>query len=190
MKKKIQKNNKKRIFVIVIIALVIIALLCLIILSSNKSSTEEKILEKEGYTTEKEDAFYKRIVTNNSLDDYYNDISHKKESQYEEYYISKESNDFIELKLSYHDEVDTTLNIMSSLSEESVKYNYELSYKNAHLILEGDDNESSECGVALSENVSQETINTYCDMIKTEIKIFINRKEELLKNKKISSIVK
>ncbi|MCI8460594.1 MAG: hypothetical protein HFE81_04285 [Bacilli bacterium] len=185
-----KKDNKKKIFIIVVAILAISIILYLIISSSDKTSEEEKILKKEGYTTEKEDAFYKKIVTNNSLDDYYNDVSHRRESQYEEYYVSKDSNDFIELKLSYYKGVDTTLNILSNLSEETVNYNYELAYKDAHLILEGNDNEANDCKVVLNENISQDTINTYCDMIKNEIKIFTDRKDELLKNKKINTMVK
>lgn len=181
------KKNKKTILLIISIILIVIIVLFLIFSNNNKGLKET--LKKEGYTTEEESAFYKKIVTNNTLDDYYNDLSNSRDSQYEEYYFSKESNDFIELKMSFQNNVTTSLNITSDLKALSTSYNYELSYKDAHLLLEGNSNSEFTCNVVLNEKVSDDIIDTYCNMIKQEIEIFTDRRTDLLKNKQIQEIV-
>lgn len=186
MAKRKKKNTKLYIF-ISILTLSIIIVLVLILYNSNKDL--EDVLNKEGYTTEDESAFYKKVITNNTLDDYYNDIANSRDSEYEEYYFSKESNDFIELKMSFQNKVTTSLNITSDLKDLNTSYNYELTYKDAHLLLEGNDNTDFTCNVVLNEKVNSDTINTYCNMIKQEIKTFTDRRTNLLKNKKIQEIV-
>jgi len=183
-----KRKNKKQIIVItVLIALVLVIILGTYLSKDNDEMT--KALKKEGYTTESESAFYKKIVTNNTMDDYYKDISNNKNSKYEEYYFSKQSNDLIEVKLSYQDGVTTNLNITSDLKTEEIEFNYELSYKDAYLILEGNNTDNYVCKPVVKENVGDETINIYCEMIQKEISIFINRRGELLNNEKIKEII-
>ncbi len=184
-KKKKKKNNLTTISIVILITILIT-----IIFLSNSNKGIDEVFDKEGYITEEESAFYKKVVTNNTLDDYYNDLANKRNSQYEEYYFSKDSNDFIELKMSYQKNVTTTLNITSDLKTLDINYNYELSYKDAHLMLEGTDSNDYTCNVILKEQVSDETINTYCDMIKDEIETFKTRRSDLMKNKRIQEIVK
>lgn len=187
MKRKNEKNTSlKNISIFLVLVTIIIGIVAL----SNNNKDLEGELNKEGYTTEEESAFYKKIVTNNTLDDYYNDLANKKASKYEEYYISKESNDFIELKMNYEDDVTTALNINSDLEDYKIEFNYELSYKDAHLILEGTSSNDFTCNSVLKEKVSEETINTYCDMIKSEIDTFITRRDNLMKNKKIKEAIR
>lgn len=182
-----KKENTKFYTIIVIVIFLLIIVLGLVLSNNNKEL--EDVLNKEGYTTEDESAFYKKIVTNNTLDDYYNDITNSRDSEYEEYYFSKESNDFIELKMSFQNNVTTSLNITSDLKNLSTSYNYELTYKDAHLLLEGNDSTDFTCNIVLNEKVNSDTINTYCNMIKQEIETFTDRRTNLLKNKKIQEIV-
>lgn len=186
MKKK-NRINSNILLVITIIIVVVTLSLYFISIRDPKIDNE---FQKEGYKTEEEeDPFYKRIVTNNTLDDYYNDISQGKDSSYEEYYFSKESNDFIELKLDNKSNVNTTLNISSDLRTKEVSYNYELTYNKSYLIIEGNSSDNYDCNIIKNKNVNEETLNTICNNIMSEISIFLERRKTILNNKKIKDLV-
>lgn len=187
MKKKNKKNNKLIIIISIIIVLIILIVLGIYLSRDTDELTKE--LKKDGYTTTSEDAFYKKITTNNTLDDFYEDISNEKETQYEEYYLSKDSLDFIELKMYYKDGVTTTLNLTSNLRTLEVDYNYELSYKNAYFIIEGNSTDEYTCKTVVQENVSDDTITTYCNSITTELDTFLSRRENMLNNSKVKELL-
>ena len=189
-KKRKSKKKNNNILILIPIILIVVFLIIFGIIENQSSSELNKALKQEGYSTgTNEDAFYKKIVTNNTLDDYYNDIAGNRESKYEEYYFAKESYDFIEVKLTYKDGVSTSLNITSNLRTKEVKYNYELAYKNAYLILEGDSSDDYTCRSVVKDNVSKESMDTYCNMIAEEINIFLKRREDVLNNQKIQEIL-
>ena len=184
--------KKKKTYNLTFIAVIV---LCLgIILSLLYYSSREQIvkreLNKEGYTTSKEDAFYHQIVSNNTLDDYYNDIASNKDSLYEEFYVSKESNSLIELKMYYQNQINTTLNILSKLNSDYVNFNFELSYQDSSFILEGNSSNNYECDVIEEKNVSKDSINYYCDYIKDEIENYLQKKYKLLQNETLVNNIK
>lgn len=185
MKKKNELKNNK--LLIITIILVIITLTLYLISKNDKEIDKEFI--KEGYESDIEDPFYKKIVTNNTLDDYYNDVSQGKDSSYEEYYFSKESNDFIELKLENKQNVNTILNISSDLRTKKVQYNYELSYNKSYLMIEGNSEENYDCNIIKNKNVKEETLKTICENIMSEISIFLERRSTILNNKKIRDLI-
>jgi hypothetical protein len=184
--------KKKKSYNLTFIAVIV---LCLgIILSLLYYSSREQIvkreLNKEGYTSSKEDAFYHQIISNNTLDDYYNDIASNKDSLYEEFYVSKESNSLIELKMYYQNQINTTLNILSKLNSDYVNFNFELSYQDSSFILEGNSSNNYECDVIEEKNVSKDSINYYCDYIKDEIENYLQKKYKLLQNETLVNNIK
>lgn len=185
-----KKKNKLNSNVLLVITIIIVVVTLSLYFFSKRDPKIDNEFQKEGYETEEEeDPFYKRIVTNNTLDDYYNDISQGKDSSYEEYYFSKESNDFIELKLDTRSNVNTTLNISSDLRTKEVNYNYELTYNKSYLIIEGNSNDNYDCNIIKNKNVNEETLNTICNNIMSEISIFLERRKTILSNKKIKDLV-
>ena len=157
---------------------------------NNDERLLEKELKDEGYQTEKDNSFFNKIVSNNTLDDYYKDISLGKNSYYEEYYVSKESNDFIELKMTFQDNISTTINIISDFKTNVIKYNLEVSYDKSHIIIEGNSDNQYQCNVIVEKNVKKETIDYYCNSMVTEINSFINKRTELLNNQDINKRIK
>ena len=190
-KKRRQSSINKDIWVGVITILsVIVIILLVMVLSQGTNQKEDKVLLNEGYeTTDEEDAFYKKITTNNTLDDFYNDMANKQNSAYEEYYFAKESHNFIELKMNYNEGAITTLNITSDLKTQEVKYNYELSYNSAHLILEGNSLSDYSCQIVTKKNVNDTAIQNHCDYVMQEINVFLERRQQLLQNDKVREIV-
>ena len=188
MKKRVKKEEGKELW-IGIIALMVVVVISLLVYITTKPSEVEKELSKEGYTTTNEDAFYKKIVTNNTLTDFYNDMKNEKNSAYEEYYFAKESLNFIELKMLYQDGTNSTLNITSDLRTNLIEFNYELSNKKAHLILEGNSNENYDCKIIVKNNVNDVIANDSCNLIMQEINTFLERRSELLQNEKIRELV-
>ena len=188
MKKRVKKEEGKELW-IGIIALMVVVVISLLVYITTKPSEVEKELSKEGYTTTNEDAFYKKIVTNNTLTDFYNDMKNEKNSAYEEYYFAKESLNFIELKMLYQDGTNSTLNITSDLRTNLIEFNYELSNKKAHLILEGNSNENYDCKIIVKNNVNDAIANDSCNLIMQEINTFLERRSELLQNEKIRELV-
>lgn len=193
MKKKKNKDSTiylKIVFIVIgILAVVIVALL----INKNTTSKDEvgARLEDYGYTIgEKDEAFYNKITTNNTLDDYYNDMSNNKNSSYQEFYVSKSSYDFIELKMSYEDKIIKTLNITSDLKTKAIEYNFELSYNDIYLILEGTSNTSFTCNTIIEKNTTPDVIKTYCNTIKQELISFTSERNKILADEKIQNLLK
>ena len=191
MNKNRKKNNKSNNNLTIIFLIIIVIILIIFgIYLSNNGNELNKTMKHEGFTTKNEDdAFYNKIVTNNTLDDYYNDMKNQKNSEYEQYYFTKESYDFIEVKLSYNNQVSTSLNITSDLKTLYTNYNYELSYKDVHLIIEGNSAEEYACRKIIQENIEKDQIDLYCDKVHSEIQTFLKRREELLQNENIKELL-
>ena len=173
----------------VIVAIFLIsAVIYISINGTNKKIDEE--FEKEGYKTSSKDAFYRKVTTNNTLDEYYRDMTSGTDSEYQEFYYSKQSNEFIELRMVYKNRVSTSLNISTNLETDELTYNYELAYKEAHLLLEGSSKGNYTCNVIDNNKVQEETVQNYCDLIIDEINDYNVVKEDLLKNNQIRDLSK
>lgn len=186
-----KKNKKNERYIYLIISLVIIFTVTIIIeitLLYGKPR-EQILLEEEGYNTTVEDAFYKKIVTNNTLDDFYNNVKEKKDTAYEEYYFSKESYQFIELKMVYQSETTTTLNINANIETNEIEYTYELSNDSEYLLINGTSSNNYSCEVVSEKNIKRKKINEECSKINDELNVFLERRNELLSNEKIRELI-
>ena len=189
MSKRQDSNNREVIMGGLIILSVVV--LILVVLVITQATTPEKALNREGYnTTAEEDPFYKKIETNNTLDDFYNDVASNRNSSYEEYYLSKESYNFIEMKMNYNEGAMNTLNIVSNLKTQEVEFNYELSYNSAHLLIEGNSRDTYSCKVIQKKGVNDQTIQDHCNYIMNEITVFLLRREKILQNDKVKELIR
>ena len=191
MNKKIKRDNSilKKVIIGIIILIILIPIIVYITIKGTNKGIEKEF-NKEGYTTSKEDAFYRKITTNNTLDDFYNAMASKNDSEYQEFYYAKQSNDFIELKMIYKNNVSTSLNIITNLESNELTYSYELAYKTAHLLLEGTSKEDYSCKVIDNNRVQEDIVQKYCDLIIDEINEYNEVKDNLLKNNKIGNLSK
>ncbi len=188
MAKKRKKDNNK--LLIILIVLLLCTALCSILAYYQGDGEITRSMKEDGYSTEDEsDAFYKNIVTNNTLDDFYNAISNHEESHYEEYYLSKESLDFMEMKLDYQEKVLTSLNITSDLKSNYTTYNFEMSYDSVYLLIEGNSINDYDCSIVKSKNVSSDTKSAYCNYINQELSVFLERRSKVLENKKVQELL-
>lgn len=190
-KKKQKKSNNIYLYIIigVIVSIFVVSSIIYITINGTNKKIDDEFA-KEGYNTTPKDAFYRKVVTNNTLDDYYKDMLSETDSEYQEYYYSKQSNEFIELKMLYKSKVSTSLTISTNLETNELTYNYELAYKTAHLLLEGSSKENYNCNVIDNNKVQTETVKNYCDLIIDEINDYNVVKEELLKNNQIRDLSK
>ncbi len=186
-RKKTQDNNT---LLIVLIVLLLLIALCSIIAYYTDNGGLTHSIKQDGYTTEDdEDAFYKQIVTNNTLDDYYDSLSKKQDNSYEEYYLLKESLNFMEMKLVYQQGVATSLNFTSDLHTLDTTFNFELSYENAYLLMEGNSSNDFECEVVSQKSISNDTKTDYCNYIQQELSIFLQRRSKVLENTKVQELL-
>ena len=183
------KDNKNLVKIIIIIIIVLIIIPFIIYINySEKNKKIENEFKKEGYNTTKEDAFYRKITTDNTLDDYYEKMKNNIDTEYQEYYYAKQSNDFIEVKMKYYNNVSTSLNIASNLEKNTITFSFELAYKEAHLLLEGSSKDDYNCNIINNNKVKSDIVERYCNMIIDEINSFNKVKEDLLKNDKIRDL--
>lgn len=191
MKQK-KKQDNKLLYKIIIGTVIIMILIPIIVYISIKGTNKEieEEFNKEGYTTSKEDAFYRKITTNNTLDDFYSSMASKNDAEYQEFYYAKQSNDFIELKMIYKNNVSTSLNIITNLETNELTYSYELAYKTAHLLLEGTSKEDYSCKIIDNNRVQEDVVKKYCDLVIEEINEYNEVKNDLLKNNKIGNLSK
>ena len=187
MKKK--KKDNKLLFYIGIGTLIIIIIFS--IYASRDYGELKESLEKDGYETiDNNDAFYKKVVSKKNLEQYYEDMSNGVDSEYEEYTISKESYDFVELKMKYENSVNTVLSINSNLKGTKVQYNFELSYGASHILMEGGSENKYACDVIDQQNASDDTIQYYCNQISDEVKAYLNKRTAVLNNPKLNDVLK
>ena len=187
MKKK--KKDNKLLFYIGIGTLIIIIIFS--IYASRDYGELKESLEKDGYETiDNNDAFYKKVVSKKNLEQYYEDMSNGVDSEYEEYTISKESYDFVELKMKYENSVNTVLSINSNLKGTKVQYNFELSYGSSHILMEGGSENKYACDVIDQQNASDDTIQYYCNQISDEVKAYLKKRTAVLNNPKLNDVLK
>lgn len=190
-----KKKNKMKIrinkYVYILLGIFTVLLVILLYLST---STEEKIvkseMEKEGFFTEETDAFYRKIESKNDLDSFYKSMNNKENSEYEEYYLLKESFELSELKMKYKNEKNTTISISSNLNSEDISFNFEMSYEKKYLLIEGNKENNYECEPVVSKNISSSELHNYCSMITDEINNYVIKKNEIKRNNTIMNIVK
>ena len=187
MKKK--KKDNKLLFYVGIGTLVVIIIFS--IYASRDYGELKESLEKDGYETiDNNDAFYKKVVSKKTIKQYYEDMSNGVDSEYEEYTISKESYDFVELKMKYENSVNTVLSINSNLKGTKVQYNFELSYGSSHILMEGGSENKYACDVIDQQNASDDTIQYYCNQISDEVKAYLNKRTSVLNNPKLNEVLK
>lgn len=174
------------------IAIGVLLLFAVVVLLVYYGSTAmDRSMKQEGYDAgEKEDPFYKKITTGNTLDSFYNDVANNKDSAYEEYYLLKESYSFIEQELYFQNGATSSLNISSDLRNMNTMFNYELSYKDAYLLLEGNSSENYQCEVIVNNNISKQTINNACNQIHIELDTYNQRRTEILQNEKVQEFIR
>ena len=184
-----RKKKDMKLVYLAIGGLIVFAIILLLVYY--KSTEMDRSMQTKGYQTEeKSDPFYKMKTTGNTLDEYYSDLDEKINSAYEEYYLQKESYNFFEQKLAFQDGVTSSLNISSDLRNLYTKFNYELSYQNAYIILEGNSETNFECEVIINRNTSKETQQNACDQIHKEIDIFTRRRTEIMADEKVQELLR
>ena len=184
-----KKNNTLK-YTIAIGVLILLAVILLFIYFSEENETNRAMRESGYTTTESDDPFYKKITTGNTLDSFYNDVANNKDSAYEEYYLLKESYSFIEQELYFQNGATSSLNISSDLRNMNTMFNYELSYKDAYLLLEGNSSENYQCEVIVNNNISKQTINNACNQIHIELDTYNQRRTEILQNEKVQEFIR
>lgn len=187
MKKRKKNKNNTYIFIIII---TIIAILGIIVYYFYSTDELGKEIKQEGFkTTSNDDLYYKKVVTNNTLDSFYNDVSENKETSYLEYNFTKNSYDFIELKMTYKEETLSTLNITSDIRNNTIVFNYEVSKGKMNLILEGNMNGDFICNSLKQDNISNSNKEKHCDYIHNEINNFITIRDSYLENNNLKDLV-
>ena len=83
-----------------------------------------------------------------------------------------------------------TLNITSDLKTKVIEYNFELSYNDIYLILEGTSNTSFTCNTITEKNTTPDVIKTYCNTIKQELISFTSERNKILADEKIQNLLK
>lgn len=176
---------KKVLIIIGISLLVFVGVVILLNRVSGTSNTKKinDYVNSQGYKTTEDSLFYQKIVTNNTLDDYYDDVSNNKNSEYNEYYFSKDSYSFIELRMIYKDEINQLFNVTSDFRNNKITYNYEISKNKASIILEGSYLDGSlSCNTSKVNNITTTNIDSYCELAKKYMNEFINEQNKLLSN--------
>ena len=176
----------KKVFIIIGISLIIFVVAVVLLNRASGDSNTKKIndyVSSQGFKTTKDSLFYQKIKTNNTLDDYYNDVSNNKSSEYDEYYFSKDSYSFIELRMIYKDEINQLFNVTSDFTTNRINYNYEISKDSSSIILDGTyiDGKIS-CNINKVNNLSTKNVDSYCKLAESYMNDFINEQNTLLSN--------
>ena len=184
-KKKEEVNNVQKAFLLML-SIATVVFISLYLYFSYYNNSLNNTLKEEGYDSDKDTDFYEKVETGNTIEEYNQDVKNDKNSEFIKFYVTKELNNFVEVKMAHKDGVSTTLNINANLKNDKIDYNYELSYKNTYLIFEGNTDNNYDCHYVVEENISQETMEKHCNYVKDEIEVFIEKKKEFLNNSEIS----
>ena len=108
-KPKINKSEKIIIFILTTMTIILLlAFIYTLYFKQNKKDNNK--------------VYYEVIATNNSLDSYNEDVKNNINSQYTKYYITKDLDKFVEVKMIYEDGVTTSLNISANTSDDNTEY--------------------------------------------------------------------
>ena len=189
MKRKKKNNNNVNLILYGIIILTVVTAILAIYYYLNQDELKPE-MKNNGYVLETSGKnYYKKIVTNNTLDDYYNDISNNKDSEYKEYYFTIDAKDFIELKLSQKKGIGKSITITSDLKRNQTTYTYEITQKDKLLILEGSSDNSYACKVVAKEDYNMDSVTKYCKEVQDEIREFKIEEQLLLNDVKIKQSI-
>lgn len=189
MKEKERVSLLQRIIILVLLISTILFVV-LYFYYSEKDNEFNKELKEIGYKEDKGTNFYENTETNNTLEDYNKDVKNNKNSEYINYYVTKDLQNFVEVWMTYKDGVSSTLNITSNLSNSKTEYNYELSYKDTYLIFEGNTDNNYECHYVVQENIDQKMMDKYCEFVKKQIDPFMAKRDEFTSQKAIKERIK
>ena len=183
----------KKVLIITGISLLTFVIVVILLNSMSGESNKKKIndyVTEQGYKTSDDSLFYQRIVSNNTLDDFYNDVDNKKDSKYDEYYFSKDSYSFIELKMVYRDGINQVFNVTSDFTTNKITYNFEISKDNQSIMLDGSyvaDRVS--CNLNNVRNMSTKNLKEYCSLAENYMNDFLKEQDRLLSNNEFKQAI-
>ena len=182
--------------IIAVLIVVFIVIISAVVISNNDNNNQKYLvnyINDLGYKFDEDGSIYKRIVSNNSLDEYYRDIKSNKDSHYLEYYFSMDSYMFIQLYMAHSNGVNNVFNAMSDLNSNEITFTYEITKKDASLILEGtysiDNSIPYSCDAVSLKKASNDAVAGYCDNALLLVQEFVNEKKNLLNDEEFRNIV-
>lgn len=202
---------KKSIIVLSVVLGLIIVLLLIKGLRNVESDEKRliKYLENSGYvlneqegtdfkTGEKQKSrVYSKLTSSKSLDEYLDDYSNNKNSEYSELFYDIDGNTFIKVVMRYEDEVSLVFKAEKKLDKNLTSYNYEISVLDSSIMLQGTykdgdtafDANNLTCDVSYTVSMDEEEKDTYCNISKLELLSFLEDINNFTDNKDIKTIV-
>lgn len=184
--------------------------------SKNDKDTIIKYLEEEDFVYDEDGGYYKRNYSGNTLSDYYSDVGKKKKSEFEELYFhlgltrineekvkenpnlsdkEKYENYYVmdKVKMNYEDEVDRNYTGNYNLTDEFIKYKYEVTMYSSSIIVSGTydvlNSDDFTCDVASDRDMDEEEIDVFCLRAKHETLLFLEQAKDIIDNPDFSSII-
>ena len=189
-KKHKKRNNSFYLYLIIGFISIFLFFIVLEIFYHDDPKTIDQAMESLGYQlTDGEDAFYKKNVTNNTLEQFYDDVSKKKNVEFVEFSVTKDSFDFIEQKLQYYNGSTANFNFSSNLTSEKVIFLYEYDGNGQYLMLEGNSENNYQCGVISQTKMTKNDLIHHCDVIQTELNTYFQYRSEVLNQSAILKVL-
>lgn len=175
--------------IIIIVFLILISLFLKILYNKNinninKTEFMTRHVKNIGYT--KSNVVYSKLISDRDFEKFREDLSFGFNSIYEELFYEVETNTFIKKKNEKLGSNLISLYIASDY-EGKITYSYSLENSGLKLYFEG---AYPKFTCIPAENYNQETIQSYCSIIKKELLVFNKNLNEFTNNKKISDIKK
>lgn len=184
--------------------------------SKNDKDTIIKYLEEEDFVYDEDGGYYKRNYSGNTLSEYYSDVDKKKNSEFEELYFhlgltrineekvkenpnlsdkEKYENYYVmdKVKMNYEDEVDRNYTGNYNLTDEFIKYKYEVTMYSSSIIVSGTydvlNSDDFTCDVASDRDMDEDEIDVFCLRAKHETLLFLEQAKDIIDNPDFSSII-
>ena len=152
--------------------------------------TVEETMERLGYQiSDKDDAFYRKNITNITIEQYYSDLSHKKNAEFDEYSVTKSSFDFIEQKLKYIDGVVTNYHFSSNLTSKKIFFQYEYDGNHQYVMMDGNSENDYQCEVVVQNNMTKKELIKHCDSIQKELYTYLQNRADVFNQSAIQKIL-
>lgn len=208
---------------IIFLSTIVAACLLLLIINfglDNSKSAEDKIvtyLENEDFTYDKDGGYYKRNYSNNTMSDYYDDVKNEKNAEFEELYfhlgltrineeklksnkkVSEEElyeNYYVldKVKMTYEDDIYRNYSGNYNLTDELIKYKYEVTMYSSTIIVSGEydtsDSDSFTCNIDNDRDMGEDKVEIFCLRAKHETLLFLEQARDITNNPKFSEIIK
>lgn len=177
---------KKRLIILgVMIGIFIIIIVSSFIYLSFGDRYLISVMNKNNYIQDDiEDTVYTKTTNGKSIDDYYDNLDNLIETEYRSFSFFLDSQDFRDFYMYNVNDVNNIIQIIYSFKNDTTTFEYEILNDDSKDIMITGTLSDNQLSCNSDNNISEDYLNGYCDIVKDEMVNFMKEKNKFVSNGK------